>query len=172
MYRQQSLITLDQFHGIRLLTKLEAILNFVDFSLLENTFPICDCKRSPKGYSKKQSLSVLLVIQTEQMASLKALVQKLKSDLIVKRTCVFDYFDPPPQRSSFKPRNYLCTNKSVHDFLVITPYFSGLRSLNNPQFLRSFKISSKSKVSKIIPSSSLPIDFTRAPVLSVRKEEP
>ena len=35
MYRQQSLITLDQFYEIKPLTKLESILSFIDYSLLK-----------------------------------------------------------------------------------------------------------------------------------------
>ena len=38
MYRQQSLITLDQFYEWKPLTKLEAILSFIDFTLLEQFF--------------------------------------------------------------------------------------------------------------------------------------
>lgn len=38
MYRQQSLITLDQFYEWKSLTKLEAILSFIDYTLLEQFF--------------------------------------------------------------------------------------------------------------------------------------
>lgn len=37
MYRQQSLITLDQFYEMKPLTKLEAVLSFIDYSLLRNS---------------------------------------------------------------------------------------------------------------------------------------
>ena len=39
MYRQQSLITLDQFYEWKPLSKLEAILSFIDFTLLEQFLP-------------------------------------------------------------------------------------------------------------------------------------
>ncbi len=75
MYRQQSLIILDQFYEMKPLTKFEAILSFADFSLLEKTFPVNIHKRDPKGHSKKQLLSTLLAMQTEQMDNIKTLVQ-------------------------------------------------------------------------------------------------
>lgn len=100
MYRQQSLITLDYFYEMKPLTKLEAILSFVDFSMLENTFPNSTHKRGPKDYFKKQLLSVLLAMQTEQRVHLKALVQKLKSDPMFKRSCGFGYFDQTPSEAT------------------------------------------------------------------------
>ncbi|NMA74352.1 MAG: transposase [Bacteroidales bacterium] len=100
MYRQQSLITLDQFYEIKPLTKLEAILSFVDYSLLEKAFPIDYHRRGPKGYSKKQLLSVLLAMQTEQIVTLKALVQKLKTEPMFKRNCGFDYLDNTPSEAT------------------------------------------------------------------------
>lgn len=100
MYRQQSFITLDQFYEMKPLTKIEAILSFVDFSMLDSSFPNDLHKRGPKGYSKKQLLSALLAMQTEQMVSLKALVQKLKSDPTFKRSCGFDYLDQTPSEAT------------------------------------------------------------------------
>ena len=37
MYRQQSLITLDEFYELKPLTKLEAILTLIDFTLFLET---------------------------------------------------------------------------------------------------------------------------------------
>lgn len=101
MYRQQSLITLDQFYEMKLLTKFEAILSFVDFSLLEKSFPLDFHKRGPKGYSKRHLLSALLAMQTEQMVSIKALAQRLKTDPMFKRSCGFDYLDNTPSETTF-----------------------------------------------------------------------
>ena len=56
MYRQQSLITLDQFYEMKPLSKLEAILSFIDYALFEEIFPYDAHKRGPKGYSKSNCL--------------------------------------------------------------------------------------------------------------------
>ncbi len=117
MYRQQSLITLDQFYEMKPLTKLEAILSFVDYSLLETAFPIDIHRRGPKGYSKKQLLSVLLAMQTEQISNIKALVQKLKTEPMFKRNCGFDYLDNTPSEATL---NRFITQLSSSDILERT----------------------------------------------------
>ena len=65
MYRQQSLITLDQFSEWKPLTKLEAILSFLDLTLLEQFFRYNPHKRGPKGYSWKRLFSILMAMQVE-----------------------------------------------------------------------------------------------------------
>lgn len=60
MYRKQSLITSDQFYEMKPLTKLEAVLSFIDYSLFEEVFQFDSQKRGPKGYSKKQLFILLL----------------------------------------------------------------------------------------------------------------
>lgn len=117
MYRQQSLITLDQFYEMKPLTKLEAVLSFVDFSLLENTFPIDIHRRGPKGYSKKQLLSVLLALQTEQLVNIKAAVHKLRTEPMFKRSCGFDYLDNTPSEATL---NRFITQLSDTDILERT----------------------------------------------------
>ena len=57
MYRQQSLITLDQFYEIKPLAKLESILSFIDYSLFEEVFPYDSHKRGPKGYPQGLNLN-------------------------------------------------------------------------------------------------------------------
>ena len=86
MYRQQSLITLDQFYEIKPLTKLESILSFIDYSLFEEVFPYDSNKRGPKGYSKKQLFNTLIAMQIEQLSDIKALVMRLKSDPVLRRS--------------------------------------------------------------------------------------
>lgn len=54
MYRQQSLITLDQFYEWKPLSKLEALLSFMDYTLLDEYFKPDSHRRGPEGYSKKQ----------------------------------------------------------------------------------------------------------------------
>lgn len=86
MYRQQSLITLDQFYKIKPLTKLESILSFIDYSLFEEVFPYDSHKREPKGYSKKQLFNTLIAMQIEQLSDIKVLVMRLKSDPVLRRS--------------------------------------------------------------------------------------
>jgi len=117
MYRQQSFITLDQFYEMKPLTKLEAVLSFVDFSLLENAFPIDIHRRGPKGYSKKQLLSVLLALQTEQLVNIKAVVHKLRTEPMFKRSCGFDYLDNTPSEATL---NRFITRLSDTDILERT----------------------------------------------------
>lgn len=100
MYRQQSFITLDQFYEMKPLTKLEAVLSFIDYSLLEQAFQNDTHKRGPKGYSKKQLLSVLMALPTEQVITIKALVHKLKTEPMFKRSCGFDYLDNTPSEAT------------------------------------------------------------------------
>lgn len=100
MYRQQSFITLDQFYEWKPLSKLEAILSFIDFSLLEQFFQYNPHKRGPKGYSWKCLLSILITMQVEQIVTIKSLCQRLKSDPILKRSLGFGYFDPTPSEAT------------------------------------------------------------------------
>lgn len=101
MYRQQSLITLDQFYEWKSLTKLEAILSFIEYTLLEQFFCYDPHKRGPKGYSWKCLFTALIAMQAEQIVTIKSLVQRIKSDPIFKRSLGFDYFDKTPSEAAF-----------------------------------------------------------------------
>lgn len=100
MYRQQSLITLDQFYEWKPLSKLEAILSFIDFTLLEQFLPYNPHKRGPKGYSWKCLLTALIAMQVEQIVTIKALVRRMNSDPVFKRTLGFDYLDRTPSEAT------------------------------------------------------------------------
>lgn len=100
MYRQQSFITLDQFYELKPLSKLEAILSFIDFTLLEQFFCYNPHKRGPKGYSWKCMLNALIAMQVEQIVTIKLLVQRLKSDPVFKRSLGFDYLDRTPSEAT------------------------------------------------------------------------
>ena len=101
MYRQQSLITLDEFYELKPLTKLEAILTFIDFTLFLEMYPESFSRRGPKGYSKKQLLMALIAMQVEQIPTIKALVHRLKSDPIFKRSLGFEYVSKTPSAATF-----------------------------------------------------------------------
>lgn len=101
MYRQQSLITLDQFYEWKPLSKLEAILSFIDFTLLEQFFRYNPHKRGPKGYSWKCLLTALIAMQVEQIVTVKALVGRMRSDPVFKRCLGFDYLDRTPSEATF-----------------------------------------------------------------------
>ena len=100
MYRQQSLITLDQFYEWKPLSKLEAVLSFVDYTLFDEYFKVDSHKRGPKGYPKKQLFTTLLSMQVEQLSDLKKLVTRLKSDPIFKRSLGYDYFGNTPSEAT------------------------------------------------------------------------
>lgn len=100
MYRQQSLITLDQFYEIKPLTKLESILSFIDYSLFEEVFPYDSHRRGPKGYSKKQLFNTLIAMQIEQLSDIKALVMRLKSDPVLRRSLGYDYIENTPSAAT------------------------------------------------------------------------
>lgn len=100
MYRQQSLITLEQFYEWKPRSKLEALLSFIDFTLLEQFFRYNPHKRGPKGYSWKCLLFVLVAMQIEQIVTIKALVQRLQSDPVFKRCLGFDYLDRTPSEAT------------------------------------------------------------------------
>lgn len=82
------------------LSKLEAILSFIDFTLLEQFFRYNPHKRGPKGYSWKCLLSVLTAMQVEQIVTIKSLVQRLKSDPTFKRSLGFNYLDRTPSEAT------------------------------------------------------------------------
>lgn len=86
MYRQQSLITLDQFYEWKPFSKLEALLSFIDYTLLDEYFKPDSHRRGPKGYSKKQLFNTLISMQIEQFSDIKSLVTRLKSDLVFQRS--------------------------------------------------------------------------------------
>lgn len=100
MYRQQSLITLDQFYEMKPLTKLEAVLSFIDYSLFEEFFPYDSHRRGPKGYSKKQLFITLMAMPVEQLSDIKALVLRLKSDPILRRSLGYDYIENTPSEAT------------------------------------------------------------------------
>lgn len=101
MYRQQSRITLNQFYEWRPLTKLEAMLSFIDFTLLEQFFRYNPHKCGPKGYSWKCLFSAPIAMQVEQIVTIKSLVQRIKSAPVFKRSLGFDYFDSTPSNATF-----------------------------------------------------------------------
>jgi len=100
MYRQQSLITLDQFYEWKPLSKLEAILSFIDYSLFDNYFQYDSHKRGPKGYSKKQLFTTLMAMTIEQLPDLSALVKRLKFDPVLRRSLGYDYFGNTPSEAT------------------------------------------------------------------------
>ncbi len=117
MYRQQSLITLDQFYEWKPLSKLEAILSFIDYSLFEEYFKSDSHKRGPKGYPKKQLFKTLMSMQIEQLSDLKMLVTRLKSDPVLRRSLGYDYFGSTPSEATL---NRFITLLSDSDILERT----------------------------------------------------
>lgn len=100
MYRQQSLITLDQFYEWKSLSKLEAILSFIDYSLFNEFFSYDSHKRGPKGYSKKQLFTTLITMTVEQLPDIKTLVNRLKSDPVLRRSLDYDYVGNTPSEAT------------------------------------------------------------------------
>ncbi len=97
MYRQHSLITLDVYMEIRPLNHLEAILSFMDFTLLHQHYPYNPHKRGQKGYDKEHLLRSLIGMQVQQLPEITALVSRIKDDPVFKRTCGFEYTDTPSE---------------------------------------------------------------------------
>ncbi|MFQ7651823.1 MAG: transposase [Roseburia hominis] len=100
MYRQQSLITLDQFYEWKPLSKLEALLSFIDYTLLDEYFKPDSHRCGPKGYSKKQLFNTLISMQIEQFSDIKSLVTRLKSDPVFRRSLGYDYFENTPSEAT------------------------------------------------------------------------
>ncbi len=84
MYRQHSFFTLDGYMEIRPLNHLEAILSFMDFTLLHQYYPYNPHKRGPKGYEKEHLLRSLIGMQVQQLPEIKALVSRIKDDPVFK----------------------------------------------------------------------------------------
>ncbi len=82
------------------LSKLEAILSFIDFTLVEQFFRYNPHKCGPKGYSWKCLLGVLIAMQVEQIVTIKSLVQRLKSDPTFKRSLGFNHLDRTPSEAT------------------------------------------------------------------------
>ena len=100
MYRRQSLITLDQFYEWKPLSKLEALLSFIDYTLLDEYFKPDSHRCGPKGYSKKQLFNTLISMQIEQFSDIKSLVTRLKSDPVFRRSLGYDYFENTPSEAT------------------------------------------------------------------------
>jgi len=81
MYRQYSLVRLDDYMEIRPLNHLEAILSFMDFTLLHQHYPYNPHKRGPKGYDKEHLLRNLIGMQVQQLPEIKSLVDRIKMTL-------------------------------------------------------------------------------------------
>jgi|CZCB01.1.fsa_nt_gi transposase len=101
MYRQTTLFTLDQILEIQPLTKLQAVLTFVDYSIMLEAFKIDASKRGPKGFSYSSLLNALLAMQIEQLPTVKALVKRLKTDPVLRVTCGFDAVGKTPSAATF-----------------------------------------------------------------------
>ena len=82
------------------LTKLEAVLSFIDYSLFDEVFPYDSHRRGPKGYSKKQLFTTLMAMTVEQLSDIKALVTRLKSDPILRRNLGYDYIENTPSAAT------------------------------------------------------------------------
>lgn len=163
MYRQQSLITLDQFYEWKPLSKLEAVLSFIDYSLFEEFFQYDSHKRGPKGYLKKQLFTTLIAMQVEQLSDIKSLVKRLKSDPVFKRSLGFDYFDSTPSEATL---NRFITALSSSDVLERT----FRRMVNNARNLGlidgtnvAIDASKLTAYEHAVPKSKIPTDDTTFP---------
>lgn len=81
MYRQQSLITLDQFYEWKPLSKLEALLCLIDYTLLDEYFKPDSHRHGLKGYFKKQLFNTLISMQIEQFSDIKSFVTRRLSTI-------------------------------------------------------------------------------------------
>jgi len=113
MYRQTTLFTLDQIIELQPLTKLQAILTFIDYSILLQAFQIQPCKRGPKGFSFEALLNALIAMQLEQICTIKALVKRLKTDPVFRITCGFDAVGKTPSQATFSRFIYRLSNTDV-----------------------------------------------------------
>ncbi|WHH56943.1 transposase [Petroclostridium sp. X23] len=101
MNRQTTLFTLEQIIEIQPLTKLQAVLTFIDYSIMLETFKIDVSKRGPKGFAYTSLLNALLAMQIDQIPTIKALVKRLKTDPVLRVTCGFDTIGKTPSASTF-----------------------------------------------------------------------
>jgi len=100
-YRQTTLLTLDQIIKMQPLTKLQAILTFVDYSIMLETFKIDYSKRGPKGFSYVSLLNALIAMQIDKIPTVKALVTRLKTDPVLRVTCGFESIGKTPSQATF-----------------------------------------------------------------------
>lgn len=101
MYRQTMLFTLEQIIELQPLTKLQAALTFVDYSILNEHFKIDDGKRGPKGFAVTSLLNSLLAMQLEQLPTIKSLVKRLKTDPVFRIACGFEAVSKTPSAATF-----------------------------------------------------------------------
>lgn len=101
IYRQNTLLTLDQVIEWQPLTKLQAILTFVDFSVMNETFKTYSSKRGPKGFTNESLLTSLIAMQIDKIPTVKALVRRLKTDPVLRVTCGFEAIGRTPSAATF-----------------------------------------------------------------------
>lgn len=83
------------------LTKLQAVLTFVDYSIMLETLKIDSSKRGPKGFSYTSLFNALLAMQIDQIPTIKALVKRLQTDPVFRVSCGFDAIGKTPSASTF-----------------------------------------------------------------------
>lgn len=101
IYRQNTMLTLDQVIEFQPLTKLQAILSFIDYSVMNETFKTHSSKRGPKGFTNDSLLIALIAMQIDKIPTIKALVKRLKTDPVLRVTCGFESIGKTPSQATF-----------------------------------------------------------------------
>jgi transposase len=101
MNRQNTIFTLEQIIELQPLTKLQAVLTFIDYSIMLETFKVDIHRRGPKGFSFAHLLNALLAMQIEQLPTVKALVKRLNADPVFRTTCGFSALGKTPSAATF-----------------------------------------------------------------------
>lgn len=99
--QQYCMFAFDEIMKFQPETKLQMTLNELDFSKLEKALGKKSGEKGPKGYSVSSLIAALISAQYAKDSRINKLVERLKSDPVLRWTCGFDVLGRVPSESVF-----------------------------------------------------------------------
>lgn len=140
--RQISMISFEDVMNFQEKTKIELIFSQLDLSTFVYTLTKDSDIKGPKGYKVSSLLYAILAMQLLKIKHIKTLVERLKSDPVLRYNCGFDLVGKTPSQATFS--RFL-------DKLANTPSLEAL-------FLA---VVEKAKAIEIIDGEHISIDSTK-----------
>jgi transposase len=99
--RQETFLSFEEIIKYQPKTKLQIVLEQLDFTVLEANLSKPDHKRGPKGYEVLKLLYALIAMHLEKIKNTHGLVERLNSDPSLRYYCGFNILKKAPSESTF-----------------------------------------------------------------------
>lgn len=121
--RQETLFSFEEILKFQPQTKLQMIVNELDFTNLTRLLSKDSRKRGPKGHFPKGLILSLVAMSVEQLPYLTSLVERLQTDPVFRVTCGFDVLSKTPSLSTFsrfltKLEKTQCLKDEFHQLIL------------------------------------------------------